>query len=182
MQSGTNRALLALALLLLIAAGCRPAQPPKGPTVTVRGGTGGDQGFNGPIDTDPCAARLQSVIGQLYAYYLANHRFPDRLDELATYADFDQVPDYNCPTSHQPYAYAPNGLESVNIPGHLIVFDSSPVHQNTRWAIIVRPPPRGQQTMTMEVVRVSEPVFQSFQPVRVAPQLPPASAPAGSGS
>jgi hypothetical protein len=169
-------------LLLLLTAGCRPAQPPKGPGVTVRGGTGGDSGANGPIDTDPCAARLQSIIGQLYGCYLATHRFPDRLDELAKYADFDQVPDYNCPVSHQPYAYAPNGLESVNIPGHLIVFDSSPVHQNTRWAILVRPPPRGQQTtMTMEVVRISEPVFQTFQPVRVTSPPAPATAPANPG-
>ena len=183
MQSGTNRGLIALASLLLLTVGCRPAQPPRGPTVTVRGGTGGDQGTNGLIDTDPCAARLQSIIGQLYAYYLTNHRFPDQLDELAKYAEFDQVPDYTCPVSHQRYAYAPNGLESVNVPGHLIVFDSTPVHQNSRWAIIVRPPPRGQQTMTMEVIRVPEPLFQTFQPVRVSPQLPPTSAPAGrSGS
>ena len=180
MRRRSHGALIAVASLLLVAAGCRPATPPKNPTVTIRGATGADQA-TGPIDTDPCAARLQSIIGQLYGYYLANKAFPQRLDELAKYTDFDQVPDYTCPVSHQPYAYAPNGLESVNVSGHLIVYDSTPVHQNSRWAIIVRPPPRGQQTMTMEVIRVSEPLFQTFQPVRVTPQAPPTTAPSGTG-
>jgi hypothetical protein len=179
MQSGMNRALIAVASLLLVMSGCRPAGQPNQRNVTINGATNVGPGGSGPIDTDACAARLQNIIGQLYAYYLANHRYPDRLDELAKYADFDQVPDYKCPVSHQPYSYAPNGLESVNASGRLIVYDSAPVHQNARWGIVVRPPPRGQQTMTMEVVEIPEGLFQTYVPVRIVPQLPPTTAPSG---
>ena len=179
MQSASNRALIAVASLLLVMSGCRPAGQHNQRNVTINGATNVGPGGNGPIDTDDCAARLQNIIGQLYAYYLANHRYPDRLDELAKYADFDQVPDYKCPVSHLPYSYAPNGLESVNATGRLIVYDATPVHQNARWGIIVRPPPRGQQTMTMEVVIIPEGFFQTYVPVRIVPQLPPATAPSG---
>lgn len=184
MQSGLHRAFFALAWLLLLATGCRPAQPapPQRPAVTINGASGVDTAFNGSVDTDACAARLQNIEGEFYQYYITNHRFPDRLAELAQYVDFDQVPDYTCPLSHQPYTYLPNGMESPKMPGKLIVFDSAPVHHTVsepaRWGIVVRPPSGKRfQTMTMDVVPIPESLFRTFRPIPAAPQLP-ATAPA----
>lgn len=181
MQSANYRGRIVVTAILLSLSGCHPAVAPNNTNSKFPGPVGVNQGPTGPIDTDACAARLHDIIGQLYDYYLTNHRFPDRLEELSKYVDFDQVPDYRCPVSHLPYTYAPNGLESVNQSGRLIVFDSSPVHQNARWCIVVTPSPRGQQAMTMDVKRIPEGLFQTYQPVHVVAPLAPASAPAERG-
>ena len=62
--------------------------------------------------TDPCALRLHDLSGLLLMYYAVNKHLPDRIDELATFAD-DTLPfKAECPESGRPYVYAPQGLQS----------------------------------------------------------------------
>ena len=172
---GRMVARIAILLAICLFAGCRPSTPPQ------NGRTGaadlGQSATGDPIGTEPCAARLQEISGQLLLYYVAKRKLPESLDELRSYADVDQTPDYTCPVSHQPYTYTPNGLEGPQAGRRVIVYDSSPVHHNARWCITMVPA-HGKQPLMMEVVQIPELVFGTLRPVPAPPPIAPATAPA----
>lgn len=182
LQSRTGgRAVARIAILLAIGlfSGCRPTTPPQ------NGRTGatdlGHAATGDPIGTEPCAARLQEISGQLLLYYVGKRKLPESLDELRSYADVDQTPDYTCPVSHQPYIYVPNGLEAPQAGRRVIVYDSTPVHENARWCITMVPA-HGKQPLMMDVVKIPELVFEALRPVPPPPPIVPATAPSSGQS
>jgi hypothetical protein len=111
-----------------------------------------------PIRRDPNAPPL------LLMYYAVNKHLPDRIDELATFAD-DTLPfKAECPESGQQYVYAPQGLRaSTSGERSLIIYDEVPAHGGLRWGVFVAPPRDGQPPATW-VILMSEEVFRQYVP------------------
>ena len=114
--------------------------------------------------TDPCALQLHDLSGLLLMYYAVNKHLPDRIDELATFADdtFPFKPE--CPESGRPYVYAPQGLQSsTSGERSLIIYDEVPAHGGLRWGVFVAPPQAGKPPATW-VILMSEQVFRGYVP------------------
>jgi hypothetical protein len=185
-------AALALALALVLA-GCTSTKvnQPKPPGRTVKTSSGGQDltadNLPDPLaSADPCAARLHDLCEPLLLYY-ATHakRLPGRLDEVKVFADVDKPIELTCPASGQPYTYNPIGLVTTVTAGtaagqntRLIVYDSTPAHNGSRKAIVIRAPVPGQAP-TLYTVTLTEAQFQTYLPA-TEPLLPtpPASQPA----
>jgi hypothetical protein len=180
--------LLLLLLFSGLPAGCTSSKvTPPHPPGQIVGPPGISPDFPDPIAAaDPCAARLQDLCKPLLLYY-ATHakRLPQRLDELKAFADVDTPVELTCPASGQPYEYNPTGLVSTVTAGtaaanstRLIVYDSTPAHNGSRKAIVIRPPLPGQAP-PLYAVTLTEAQFQTYVPA-TEPLLPapPASQPA----
>ena len=114
--------------------------------------------------TDPCAQRMHNLSGLLLMYYAVNKHLPDRMAELATFAD-DTLPfNAECPDSGRPYVYAPQGLQSsTSGERSLVIYDDAPAHGGLRWGVFVAPPRDGQPPATW-VILMSEEVFRQYVP------------------
>lgn len=145
-----------------------PPSPPR-PAAKVKEGEQGTP--------DACATRLDDIVTSLYEYYALNQRLPDKLEDLATVADATTVLNLTCPVSGKPYIYNPVGLHAQDGDAlHLILYDATPAHNGCRWGVVFGPTPnrKGQIFYQMAVVRLTEKVFHSFEPVK-APLTQPAA-------
>ena len=125
-----------------------------------------------PSITDPSAARLHDISGQILMYYAVNKRLPDRLDELAAFADLGTEPSYVSPTSGKPYAYLPAGLVTPGQPRRLIVYEAALAAGAKRWGILMGEP-QGDQPAAMWVVPLPDEVFKAYVPsADLAPVAP----------
>jgi hypothetical protein len=96
---------------------------------------------------DPCAIKLHDLCGPLLLYYSVYNRLPQSLDELRQLPGFENLTDFNCPVSHRPYIYTPQGEPgpdeeflrengpSVKVSSVIILADPTPVHGGIRWAL-----------------------------------------------
>ena len=124
------------------------------------------------FDTDDCAARMHTLEGQLLLYYLKYRKLPMTLDQLRSVADpGDEVP-MDCPVSHQPYAYSPDGLVFGADMRRLVVYDSSPAHSGTRWGVLFSLA-KGTEPPNMQVIQIPEPSMVGYHP---APAMSSSSA------
>ena len=164
-----KRALMPIlaAMLLTGSQGCQPKpQPgtkPAASAAKAQVGSSNDLEFS-----DPCATQLHDISGAMLLCYALNRRLPDHLQDLASFADADQQLIFTCPVSHQPYVYVPEGLASPTRDRRLVLYDASPVHNHTRWAILMRPAGPGQ-TAAAWVVQLTEPMLQLYLPANVPP-------------
>lgn len=120
------------AILALAGPGCQTTSKPQ-----VARPVSND--FSGDFATksfeDPCATRLVDIEGALLEYYVTMHHWPASLDELKPLSTTPL--ELTCPASNQHYIYNPNGLEGPGDPRKLIVYDAQPVHNNSRWGIVL---------------------------------------------
>ena len=124
----------------------------------------GGGGSSGPLTaTDPCAIRLHDISGMLLLYYVTNHRLPERLEELAPFADADVGFDPTCPESGRPYVYVPGGLADSGGGRVLLVYDAVGAHAGVRW-VIVASPPEGDQPLATWVMPYTEERFRRHVP------------------
>ena len=114
--------------------------------------------------TDPCALRLHDISGLLLTYYAVHKQLPERMDELAAFADAEVQFKPECPESGRPYVFAPQGLQtSAGGDRYLIIYDAVPAHGGLRWGVFVAPPKGGQPPATW-VILMSEEVFRGYVP------------------
>jgi hypothetical protein len=114
--------LLGVAVLLL--PGCRSQTSSRAPTAL-------------SAATDPCAERMHEIGGELLLFYATYHRLPDRLDELRSMPGSDPSLELSCPISHEAYVYLPTRLSWLKTQqGPVVLYDSRPVHEGMRWALI----------------------------------------------
>jgi len=180
------RAILTLILGGLLLAGCQTQQldPPLANSVTLqppptlpthrRQPQSAPPGKGAAFDVDDCAARMQTLEGQLLLYYYKYQKLPTDLDELRSVADpLEEVP-LECPVSHKPYVYNPAGLILGNDPDRrlLIVYDSVPAHGGSRWGIIFRYA-AGKRPPTTDVIQIPEQSMAGYHPAPpMAPERP----------
>lgn len=94
--------------------------------------------------SDPCAANMQSLMGELLFYYTSHNKMPETLDQLQAIPG-EKVASINCPKSGKPYVYVAAGLRAPEAlsPGvsadglplegnRLLVYDSVPAHRYTQ--------------------------------------------------
>jgi hypothetical protein len=86
-------------------------------------------------NTDPCATRLHDICGAILFYYATRHHLPARLEELTALPGFEDIHEFRCPVSGQPYLYNPIGIVSPDQPTHIILYDPAPSHSGMRWAV-----------------------------------------------
>jgi hypothetical protein len=160
-------------LLLVLAAGCQSKAPVTPKTqVRINGASTENLSTNSTetfmpdrvFKTDPCAARLQDISGQLLLYYAVNRKLPDKLDDLRSLADVDAETNYTCPETGQPYVYAPQTLRASGLARLLVVYDAAPGKQGRRWCILIGEPKPGKPLATW-VEPIPEPVFRSYAAV-----------------
>ncbi|MDB5302986.1 MAG: hypothetical protein JWM97_535 [Phycisphaerales bacterium] len=152
----------------LFIAGCAPTpkpQPKAAPVIDEPS----RESVADPLEfKDPCAARLHDISGAMLLCYAVNHQLPAQLQDLSKYAELDQTLEFTCPESHQPYVYVREGLPAPSGGRRLVLYDATPVHKGTRWAILMRPSGPGQSAAAW-VVQLSEPMLQTYLPANVPP-------------
>ena len=133
-------------LATLLAAGCASNDKPPPAAATTRPTTAAAAVDDAPVggdlsNTDPCAARLHDLAGQLLLFYRFRGRLPDALDQLKDldFAGLD-TPPLICPKTNIPYVYNPSGIYLPETKTYVIVYDNGPYHAGFRWAITVREP------------------------------------------
>jgi hypothetical protein len=158
------RAILTVIVASVLLAGCQTQAPDKQspnsttlspqalPTRTQQASA--VPGRGAAFDVDDCAARMQTIEGQLMLYYFKYHRLPMDLDELRSVADPGEEVPFECPVSHKPYTYAPDGLVFGADMRHLIVYDATPAHGGTRWGILFSQA-KGREPVNMQVIPIS---------------------------
>jgi len=174
-------AALSLALALVAGAGCAPKQATAGhkPAASskrttnqaaARSSTAAKKGGGAapPVEAktlvgDTCDIRLHELAGPLLEYYVLNHRLPQRLEELAPFAEAGTDFQLTCPVSGQPYVYAPNGLTHQGSARVLLVYDRVPAHKGVRWGLLVSPA-EGDQPLSTWVQPLDEKRFRQYVP------------------
>ena len=126
-------------------------------------GAGGCELLRGRVDHRSVRLRLHDISGQMLWFWAVNHRLPEMLDELRTTADPGTNVDYTCPVTHKQYGYAPGGWQALNQPRRLVVYDSVPNPDGSRWAILIGEPKAAQPLATW-VVKLPEMMFRSYLP------------------
>jgi len=114
--------------------------------------------------TDRCASRLWDIGGVLLQYYSLNKQLPPRLEDLTPLAEADQPLQFVCPTSGNPYGYAPQGLVREGRHKRIIIFDTTPAHDGKRWCVLMPDDLRPGVSQSVEVVQIPEEVFQLYRP------------------
>ena len=173
-------AALALALALGLASGCAPkpatagGKPVASSKQTAKRSAPGSSGASKknptapPVEAsaiagDTCDIRLHELAGALLQYYVLNHHLPERLDELAPFAEPDTEFHTTCPVSGQPYVYAPAGRTRQGSARVLLVYDATPAHKGIRWGLLVSPA-EGDQPMSTWVQPLDEKRFRQYVP------------------
>ena len=109
-------------------------------------------------NTDPCALRLHDFCGPLLLYFGANHDIPPDTDALMQIPGFADAGPFECPVSHKPYVYNPQGLPTSNPSLRMILYDAEPSHRGMRWAVAIQAPREGQP-LVAKVIAVPEAQF-----------------------
>ena len=108
--------------------------------------------------TDPCATRLHDICGAILFYYATRHHLPARLDELTELPGFEDIREFRCPVSGQPYLYNPVGIVSPDQPTRVILYDPAPSHAGMRWAVSFVEP-QGAAPPFTKVIAMPESAF-----------------------
>jgi hypothetical protein len=152
----------------LLTAGCQTSTPkhaetaaPSPATPAARGADRVDLHTDPATLSDPCAENLQNISEALLLYYIANKHLPPTLPELQPYADAGTTLSAKCPTSGEAYAYNPQGLIAPGVHDRLLVYDTQPVHNGHRWAIVMAPP-RPAQPMTVFVIPLQDALLKAY--------------------
>ena len=101
---------------------------------------------------DPCAERLGDICSRLLLYYSSRRELPPRLEDLARPGGGALL--LTCPTSGQAYLYYRQGLAVARSERRIVVQDSVPCHDGTRW-VIAADPARPGQPRVIQVLRLS---------------------------
>ena len=109
-------------------------------------------------NTDPCALRLHDFCGPLLIYFGQNHDIPTDTDELKQIPGFADAGPFECPLSHKPYVYNPQGVATSNPALRMILYDPEPSHRGMRWAVAIQAPKEGQP-LVAKVIAVPEAQF-----------------------
>lgn len=109
-------------------------------------------------NTDPCATRLHDICGAILFYYATRHRLPARLEELTELPGFEDVREFRCPASNQPYLYNAVGIVSPDQPARVILYDPAPSHAKMRWAVSIAEPQDAAPLVT-KVIALPESYF-----------------------
>jgi hypothetical protein len=155
-MSSRRHLMPALLLAALLAAGC---QGPPGSSA--RAGTAGPQRASDRArlsNTDACAMRLHDIAGALLFYYATHHALPERLDELGRLPGFENIGEFACPVSRQPYIYNPTGILNPDGQSRLVVYDAAPSHSGLRWAVSIIEP-SDNAPLIAKVIAVPESMF-----------------------
>lgn len=120
---------------------------------------------------DPCADQLHDICGQLLLYWSANRQLPESLAALIG----EKPISLKCPVSAKPYAYNPEGLAMPGASRRVLVYDATPCHTSMRWSIVADPAGPGKPLVARVLLLPNNPAV-------FAPQGPPTSAPAKTGT
>ena len=152
------------------ATGGKPVASSKKPSnhAAAKQSTAAKKGAGAPVEApvlvgDTCDIRLHELAGPLLEYYVLNHRLPQRLEELAPFAEAGTDFQLTCPVSGQPYVYAPNGLTHQGSARVLLVYDRVPAHKGVRWGLLVSPA-EGDQPLSTWVQPLDEKRFRQYVP------------------
>jgi len=90
-----------------------------------------------PIDPalDLCPMRLQDIGGAILLYHLSHGKMPADLAAIRQ-AGGKTCPPIECPVSHEPYIYHPEGIDVAGLPGRVVLYDSTPCHNGRIWALV----------------------------------------------
>ena len=141
---GVRASGLAMIAMMLLP-GC--SSPPK---ATTRPASAGRSTLN--LNTDPCATRLHDVCGPLLMYFAQHHELPKDLEDLSKVPGFEDVNDFTCPVSHQPYIYTPTGIPGKVIGTRIIIYDATPAHAGFRWGISVIEPENRTAPLVAKII------------------------------
>ncbi len=100
--------------------------------------------------------RLHDICGPLLLYYATHQQLPARIEELAHVPGFDNVRDFSCPTSGQPYVYNPIGIVNSGAAPRIVLYDPTPAHFGIRWAISIIEPGDKNAALIAKVVALPE--------------------------
>lgn len=156
------------AILLCGLAACQSAKPAARPLSSKSNSLLFPQGpltQDNAVGSDADASRLHDIEGMLLYYYAVNKKMPDKLDDLTKYADFDQVPNFTCPSNGKPYEYYPVGLSTPNHDKLIIIADPAPLHSGNRYCIFISRPHPGA-AMASEVLPIPEGLFKGYAPAQ----------------
>ncbi|MBP7933405.1 MAG: hypothetical protein KA354_02045 [Phycisphaerae bacterium] len=153
---------LLLAVALTGACQSPPGKPPPAPTSPATSATPARQTPNS--NTDPCAMRLHDICGPLLLYYATHQQLPARIEELAHVPGFENVRDFTCPTSGQPYVYNPIGIVNSGAAPRIVLYDPTPTHSGIRWAISIIEPGNKNAALIAKVVALPESSFSLSPP------------------
>jgi hypothetical protein len=115
-------------------------------------------------NTDPCAMRMHDICGPLLLYYAAHQELPARIEELAQVPGFENVRDFTCPASGQPYIYNPVGIVNSGAAARVVLYDPTPAHSGVRWAISIVEPEDERAPLVSKVVALPESAFSLNAP------------------
>ncbi len=147
-------AALPLVVALCLLSACQgPSTPPAGSFTTPPGAL--------LLATDPAAIRLQDIGDALVIYFAHNRYLPASLAELHPRTpDGADIP-LTSPASGRPFVYVPSGLPVAGTNRVLLIYDPVAGQDGLHWALVAIPP-EGHQPLTVEVVRLTEPVLQAY--------------------
>lgn len=175
------RSILILVLGSLLIGGCQTQSDKQNPTSTTllpqqlptrtQPQASATPGKVPAFDVDDCAARMQTLEGQLMMYYFKYQKLPMALDELRSVADPGEEVPVSCPVSHQPYIYNPAGLVFGTDVRRLVAYDASPAHSGTRWGILFGQA-KGREPVNMQVIQIPEASMVGYHPAPASPTGP----------
>lgn len=145
-------ATLAVAAWLALSAGCAPQEKAGTPSPQPR-----DTGSTLNSALDPCAGNLHDLCGALLFHIDVHGRFPPSLQALESGPGGSELR-YTCPVSGRPYVYNPGGIHLVERRAYVIVYDATPAHRGSRWAIVLDEPEEDKAPV-MHVVALPESLF-----------------------
>jgi hypothetical protein len=168
---------MVLAVVTAAGAGCqgRDSAAARGRGVGAGGGQtrttpGGSRGAQPDVlgATEPSAARLHDLSGDLLLYYAIHRRLPDSLEALATVVDADRTPDFTSPASGRPLVYTPSSIAPPGDDRRLVLYDPTPTRNRSYWAVLMGQP-RGTQPAATWVVELPEHALRNFAAATTQP-------------
>lgn len=121
---------------------------------------------------DPCADRLHELCRPLLMHYALYRRMPASLDELRRVAGPDPAIAFECPVSGQAYGYDAEGLLSATVQGRIVLYDPTPAHDGSRWAVVLEET-KPAQPLIPRVVSIPESEFPRLRTLRQPPLTQP---------
>ncbi len=112
------------------------------------------------VMTDPSAARLHEIAGNILLYLAVNSQMPKSLQDLKTVADEDL--NLICPQTNSPYVYVPEGLHAPGKTKAVVVYEPAARPNGTRWCILMAEPRPGAAP-AMEVLQMSDALFLGYR-------------------
>jgi len=157
------KTVVAMIVVTMLLAACRSQSPKQQPANAPAPPLPAGQAVSAQtsVNDDPCAIQLTNIEGALLQYYMLNHEWPAKLEDIQSFGDALDPIVLTCPTSHQPYVYNPTGLVSPTTRKRLLVYDPTPAHNGGRFCILLSPQESGKG-MAMAVELLAEKEFKKF--------------------